>query len=180
MIETNHWRAVPGETLELAVISAPFGSVATLEGARGLVRVIVSLDDAAEALRGEAATLDARVRPVSIGRSPAAGQLREYVAGKRRVFNLRLGFGRLSPFSRRVLRELGRVPYGRTVSYAELAARAGSPRAARAVGRVMHDNCLPIVLPCHRVVASGGGLGGYGGGLEIKRWLLTREGISLP
>lgn len=180
MSDSSRWRAAAGETLDLAAISAPFGSVATLEGARGLLRVVVSQGDAAEFLRREATTLGARVRTVRIGHSPAALQLHEYLAGTRRVFRLRLVFGELSPFARRVLGELARVPYGRTVSYGELAARAGSPRAARAVGRVMHDNCLPIVLGCHRVIAADGGLGGYGGGLEIKRWLFTREGIPLP
>jgi len=178
--ENSRWCAAPGETLDLAVVRAPFGSVATLEGARGLLRVVVSRGDAAEVLRREASALVARIRTVTIRQSPAALQLREYLAGTRRVFRLRLDFGKLSPFSRRVLRELARVPYGRTVSYGELAARAESPRAARAVGRVMHDNCLPIVLGCHRVIAADGGLGGYGGGLEIKRWLFTREGIPLP
>jgi methylated-DNA-[protein]-cysteine S-methyltransferase len=179
VIETIRWRAAPGETFELAAISAPFGSIATLEGALGLLRVVVSRGDAAEVLRREAAALGARVRAVSKAHSPAALELGEYLAGKRRVFELRLHFGELTPFSRRVLGELAKVPYGRTVSYGELAARAGSPRAARAVGRVMHDNGLPIVLPCHRVIASDGSLGGYSGGLEIKRWLFTREGISL-
>jgi methylated-DNA-[protein]-cysteine S-methyltransferase len=177
---SEHLRTAIGETLQLASIRAPFGSVATLEGTQGLLRVIVSQGDAAGALRREAATLGARVASVSIAHSPAAVQLREYLAGKRRVFKLRLDLGRLSPFSRRVLGELAKVSYGRTISYAELAARAGSPGAARAIGRVMHGNRLPIVLACHRVIASDGGLGGYGGGLEIKRWLFTREGILLP
>jgi methylated-DNA-[protein]-cysteine S-methyltransferase len=181
VIERMSRHAAPGETFELASLSAPFGSVATLEGRHGLVSVVVSRKGgAAEALRREAASLDIPIRTVSAVRSPAALELGEHLAGKRRVFELELDFGELSRFSVRVLKELVKVPYGQTVSYGELAARAGSPRAARAVGRVMHDNCLAIVVPCHRVIASDGGLGGYSGGLEIKRWLFRREGIRLP
>jgi methylated-DNA-[protein]-cysteine S-methyltransferase len=75
-----------------------------------------------------------------------------------------------------VLRALARVSYGRTVTYGELAARVGQPRGARAVGQAMARNPVPLVIPCHRVVASGGGLGGYGGGLALKRRLLDLEG----
>lgn len=169
-----------GETLELAVVNAPFGSVAALQSARGLVSVIVNRDDAAAAAQREIDWMGARIRTVTAARVPAAVQLREYLAGRRRRFTLRLDLGELAPFSRRVLNELAKVPYGCTVSYGGLAARAGCPGAARAVGGVMHRNRLPIVLPCHRVIAANGGLGGYSLGLDIKRWLFEREGIPIP
>ena len=79
------------------------------------------------------------------------------------------------PFRREVLHELTKVPYGATTSYAELAAAAGRPRAARAAGSACANNPVPIIVPCHRVLAAGGALGGYGGGLEMKRWLLELE-----
>jgi methylated-DNA-[protein]-cysteine S-methyltransferase len=82
-------------------------------------------------------------------------------------------------FSRRVLEELVRVPYGEVTTYGELALRAEHPRAARAVGTVMNRNPIPIVLPCHRVVGSSGGLVGYGGGLDRKEALLRLEGAIL-
>jgi methylated-DNA-[protein]-cysteine S-methyltransferase len=82
-----------------------------------------------------------------------------------------------SPFTLRVLRECRKVGYGKTVSYAELAARAGSPRAARAVGNIMANNRIPLIIPCHRIVGSNGALGGYSSprGIEMKRILLANE-----
>ena len=86
-----------------------------------------------------------------------------------------------TPFQLRVWRALQDIPYGRTCSYAELAAAVGSPRACRAVGQANGRNPLMIVIPCHRVIAAGGGLGGYSGGLDIKRFLLRLEaGLPLP
>jgi methylated-DNA-[protein]-cysteine S-methyltransferase len=103
-------------------------------------------------------------------------QLDEYFEGGRRDFELDLDL-RLArkPFSRRVLEQLTRVPYGEVTTYGALANRAGAPRAARAVGTVMNRNPIPIVLPCHRVVGSTGSLVGYGGGLPRKEALLKLE-----
>jgi methylated-DNA-[protein]-cysteine S-methyltransferase len=85
-----------------------------------------------------------------------------------------------TPFQRRVWAALRTIPRGETVSYAQLARRIRAPKAVRAVGAANGANPIPMVLPCHRVVASGGGLGGYGGGLPMKRWLLAHEGVTLP
>ncbi len=108
----------------------------------------------------------------------AAGQLAEYFAGRRRDFDLPLAPAG-SPFQRRAWAELGRIPYGATVSYGTLARRLGS--AAQAVGQACGANPLPIVIPCHRVLAAGGALGGYSGdgGLETKCALLRLEGALL-
>jgi methylated-DNA-[protein]-cysteine S-methyltransferase len=84
-----------------------------------------------------------------------------------------------TPFQRRVWSGLRSIPSGETVSYAQLARRIRSPKAVRAVGSANGANPIPLVLPCHRVVASDGGLGGYGGGLPMKRWLLGHEGVAL-
>jgi len=101
-------------------------------------------------------------------------QLGEYFAGSRRHFDLELApVG--TPFQRSVWFALADIPYAGTISYAELAARVGRPSAFRAVGQANGANPLPIVLPCHRVIASGGGLGGYSGGLDVKRQLLDLE-----
>ena len=83
-------------------------------------------------------------------------------------------------FQRRVWAALRTIPTGATVSYAQLARRIRAPKAVRAVGAANGANPIPLVLPCHRVIASGGGLGGYGGGLPMKRWLLAHEGVVLP
>jgi methylated-DNA-[protein]-cysteine S-methyltransferase len=107
----------------------------------------------------------------------ALSELEEYFAGRRTSFDLPLAITARSEFGQHVLQRLFEVPYGETISYGELAAQAGSPRAARAVGRVMAANPLPIIIPCHRVVLAGGLAGGYsGGGQEhTKRWLLDFE-----
>jgi methylated-DNA-[protein]-cysteine S-methyltransferase len=101
-------------------------------------------------------------------------QLREFFAGQRRDFELPIDLPG-SGFQERVWGELRRIPYGSTISYRELAARVGAPQAPRAVGRANGSNRLAVIVPCHRVIAAGGGLGGYGGGLDAKRWLLDLE-----
>ena len=106
-------------------------------------------------------------------------QLEEYFRGERDAFALALAPAG-SDFQRRVWSELARIPFGATVSYAELAARAGRPGAARAAGRANATNPIPIVLPCHRVLGANGSLTGYAGGLETKRRLLELEGATLP
>ncbi|MFP5283295.1 MAG: methylated-DNA--[protein]-cysteine S-methyltransferase [Actinomycetes bacterium] len=114
----------------------------------------------------------------------ALGQLREYFAGQRREFDLPLDLPSMPPVKLAVLRALQTVAYGETVTYAELARRSGTGLPARAIGQAMAGNPVPIVIPCHRVVASDG-LGGYSGGepgheLETKRWLLENEGALPP
>ncbi len=107
----------------------------------------------------------------------AVRQLEEYFAGCRRTFTLRLDFHGMSSFAIEVLKHLERVPFGRTVTYGHLALLAGRPRAARAVGRIMAANPFPLVIPCHRVIGTNGGLTGYSGGkgIETKEWLLQFE-----
>ena len=108
----------------------------------------------------------------------AAQQILEYFAGQRRAFTLPLNPGG-TPFQKRVWQALQEIPYGHVISYKQLAQRIGQPTALRAVGGANHRNPLPIVIPCHRVIASDGSLGGFGGGLEIKRALLELESGSL-
>ena len=111
--------------------------------------------------------------------APVIAELKEYFAGKRRRFSMPLDL-RGTDFQLRCWRALLEIPYGETITYAELARRVGSPRGFRAVGMANHDNPVAIVVPCHRVLASDGSLGGYGGGLEIKRALLELEGALPP
>src|SRR4029079_13461685 len=124
-----------------------------------------------------------RVGAALAGRDRAVvRQLDEWFAGSRRRFSLAVAWPPdLSPFARTVLETLvDRVPWGETVSYGELAELAGRARAARAVGSIMAGNAVPFVIPCHRVIAAGHRIGGYGGGrdaVELKRWLLAREGV---
>lgn len=111
-------------------------------------------------------------------RHAAARELREYVAGDRREFTVPVDLGLATPFARKVLTKLRDVPYGGLTTYGALAARIGRPGGARAVGGAVGSNPAPVVVPCHRVVASGGKIGGFGGGLAMKRWLLKIEGVD--
>lgn len=107
-----------------------------------------------------------------------AAQLAEYFAGRRRTFDLELAADG-TDFQRAVWRELRRIPYGTTISYAELARRVGKPKAVRAVGAANGHNPIPIVVPCHRVIGADGSLTGFGGGLASKRALLRLEGLRI-
>lgn len=104
-------------------------------------------------------------------------ELLEYLAGERRDFDLPL-HPRGTPFQRRVWQALGDIPYGQTRTYAQIARAVDSPRGFRAVGMANHRNPIPILIPCHRVVGSGGTLTGYAGGLEMKKALLALEGAD--
>lgn len=110
----------------------------------------------------------------------AVNQVRAYLAGERRQFEIPIHWDILTPFRRRVLQSTFAIPYGETRTYGDLAAQIGNPRAARAVGGAQAANPMPLVIPCHRVVAAGHRLGGYGGGngLAVKRWLLKMEGVD--
>jgi methylated-DNA-[protein]-cysteine S-methyltransferase len=104
----------------------------------------------------------------------ATRQFREYFAGERTRFDLPLALEG-TPFQKRAWSVLRRIPYGRTLTYGEQAVRMGSPRAARAAGSANGKNPVAVVVPCHRVVAAGGSLGGFGAGLPVKAWLLRHE-----
>jgi len=109
----------------------------------------------------------------------AARQICEFLEGKRQVFELPLDL-RGTPFQLAVYREVARIQYGESRSYADIAVAIGRPRAVRAVGAANGANPLPLVIPCHRVIGSGGQLQGYGGGLELKARLLAMESASCP
>ena len=106
-------------------------------------------------------------------------ELDEYFAGKRQHFDVATDTRFLPEYNRVVLEKLARVEYGTTTTYGTLAAQTGNPRAARAVGTVMHRNPIPIILPCHRVIGASGSLTGYAGGLDLKERLLRLEGAIL-
>jgi methylated-DNA-[protein]-cysteine S-methyltransferase len=152
----------------------PIGEIIVVSGAEGVHRVAFE----SRALERAMFVGDARER-----RDRAvARQFDEWFAGARHEFSLTVAWpDDLSPFARTTLETLvERVPWGETVSYGELAELAGRPRAARAVGSIMAGNPVPFVVPCHRVIAAGHRIGGYGGGRDavpLKRWLLEREGV---
>jgi len=108
----------------------------------------------------------------------AATQLTDYFAGVRRTFEVELAPVPATEFQRDVWRALRAIPYGEVLTYGEVAAAVRRPNASRAVGNANHANPWPVIIPCHRVVASTG-LGGYGGGVDVKRYLLGLEGVSV-
>ncbi|RJX29014.1 MAG: methylated-DNA--[protein]-cysteine S-methyltransferase [Desulfarculus sp.] len=122
----------------------------------------------------------AAAQEVSPGSQPAGRQLAAYFAGRAPALDAAVDLSGLSDFSRRVLLACRGIPYGQTASYGQLARRAGSPRAARAVGQVMHNNPVPIFIPCHRVLGADGSLTGFGGGLPMKEYLLALEAKDGP
>jgi methylated-DNA-[protein]-cysteine S-methyltransferase len=110
----------------------------------------------------------------------AIEQIGEYFSGERQTFELPIAWNLLQGFSVAVWKAMAAIPYGETASYGEVAARAGSPSASRAVGNICGSNPLLLLVPCHRVVTSHGGLGGFRGGVDTKAELLAREGVLLP
>ncbi|MEU2925225.1 methylated-DNA--[protein]-cysteine S-methyltransferase [Streptomyces sp. NPDC048304] len=165
-----------------AVVRSEIGPLMLAATPDGLVNVVFHATEAVRdrALERLAARLGAA--PVEDPDAPvlaeAIGQLRAYFAGERHDFDLPLDWSLISGFNRQVLRELAAgVPYGTVVGYGDLAGRVGQPGGAQAVGAAMGANPLPVVVPCHRVVESDGGIGGFGGGLETKRKLLALEGV---
>lgn len=141
---------------------------------------IVEKDGAIAALifPNQTAPLEAEYRETDLTRE-AAGQLSEYFAGTRRVFDLPLLFEG-TPFQKAVWAELLRIPYGETRSYLDVAKAIGNPKAVRAVGAANGRNPIPVIGPCHRVIGASGGLTGFGGGLELKRQLLALERGERP
>ncbi len=151
------------------------GDLEMLTTTRGLLAVLFCGDRRSRASAAWVArSVVIRAPAVSGLADPAARQLADFLSGRRTDFDLplhRTG----TPFQRAVLDAVSRIPYGATASYGEIAAAVGRPRASRAVGATNGANPLPFVIPCHRVVGSAGRLTGYGGGLDLKRWLLTLE-----
>ena len=158
----------PADPTHQVVIGTPIGNLLLRANERALTHVLLPNAHTAR---------PKRPTPDPSGWPPldrAVTQLLEYFAKERTTFSLDLE-PTGTPFQCEVWWSLAEIPYGETISYAELAGWVGRPRAFRAVGQANGANPLPIVLPCHRVIASGGGLGGYGGGLAVKSQLLALE-----
>ncbi|HLF25502.1 MAG TPA: methylated-DNA--[protein]-cysteine S-methyltransferase [Anaerolineae bacterium] len=157
-------------------LRTPVGRLLIAATEAGLVRISFRQDEAAfvAELRRQ---LKADVVKSAEKLASIIAQLENYFAGKQRAFDLPIDWSRIAPFQRSVLTAALNIPAGQVVSYGEIARRIGRPAASRAVGQALGHNPMPIVIPCHRVVASGGGLGGYTGGLRVKQKLLQLEGV---
>lgn len=169
-----------GSAYATAELATPLGVLRMAATEKGLVRVGLPRTTGAGFEGGLEAAIHGsiRVRRLDI-LDEARRELEEYFAGRRRGFSVELDL-RGTPFQCAVWRALVEIPFGRTCSYAEIARVVGNPRALRAVGAANAANPLPIVVPCHRVIAADGGLGGYSGGLDVKRWLLAHEKAIAP
>lgn len=159
------------EQVQRASLDTPVGRIVVTAGADAVVGVAWRPGAADDASPGGVL-------------ADAVDQLSAYFAGTREAFDVPVDLDHLEPATRRVLLTLQQVPYGRAVTYGELAERSGTGLPARAIGSVMGSNPVPILIGCHRVLA-GDGLGGFSGGppgqeLETKRWLLEHEGILSP
>ncbi|MFB7111753.1 methylated-DNA--[protein]-cysteine S-methyltransferase [Streptomyces sp. NPDC056190] len=181
--EQDEQRVVPDEQQVVwAVVGTGIGPLLLAATPKGLVNVVFHATDAIRERALDRLASRLGTEPVEVPGSSllaeAIRQVRAYFAGERQDFELPLDWSLISGFNRQVLRELASgVPYGTVVGYGDLADRVGQPGAAQAVGAAMGANPLPVVVPCHRVVESDGGIGGFGGGLEAKRRLLALEGV---
>jgi methylated-DNA-[protein]-cysteine S-methyltransferase len=160
-----------------ATVDSPFGPLLVAATPRGVVRVSLPSYDPGETLEELAARLSPRVLEAPQRLDEARRQLDLYFEGKLTEFDLPLDWQLTRGFQGKVQRAIARIPYGQTRSYTEVAASAGNERAVRAAGSACGSNPIPIVVPCHRVLRSGGALGGYGGGLPMKEALLQLEGV---
>jgi methylated-DNA-[protein]-cysteine S-methyltransferase len=162
-----------------ATTDSPLGTLLLATTPRGLVRLAyVESEDEAEVLEQLAAKLSPRVLAAPRRLDEPRRELDQYFAGRRRQFELPLDWQLTRGFGRRVLEATARIPFGATATYKQMATEAGNARAYRAAGNALGSNPIPIVVPCHRILHSDGGLGGYTGGLDRKRLLLGVEGYS--
>lgn len=156
-------------------IDTPVGTLLLAATPKGLVRVAYEREGFDAVLETLAARISPRVLRAPARLDAVAGELDEYFAGGRRAFDVPMDHALSSGFRALVQRRLPDIAYGRTLSYGEVAELVGNPKAVRAVGTACATNPLPVVVPCHRVLRADGSLGGYVGGAEAKRTLLSLE-----
>jgi O-6-methylguanine DNA methyltransferase len=156
-------------------IDSPLGPLFAVFGEAGLCRLVFGRGSSLETFRSSLAGPTAEIASGDGTADRLQDELDAYFAGAGRRFATRLDLGAGTPFQQRVWRELQRIPYGQTASYGEVARRIGKPGASRAVGQANGANPVPILVPCHRVIRASGELGGFGSGLDRKRWLLEHE-----
>ena len=168
------------ESVGYRVVDSPLGPLWIAIGPRGLVNIHYGTEPSPREQRRIVRAYGPGVLPDARRVDPVARELDQYWSGKRREFDVTVDLSPLTPFQRKVLGVTARVPYGELITYAEVARKTGNDNAYRAAAGAIGDNPVPIVVPCHRVVASDGTLGGYAGGLDAKRRLLKLERGSVP
>jgi methylated-DNA-[protein]-cysteine S-methyltransferase len=166
--------------LAYTTVSSPLGELLLVASARGLAQMHYLDDPLGEALETLARTRSPRIVESAGALDPWRRELDEYFSGARHRFEAQLDWEALTSFQRAVLRATVDIPYGSTSTYTGVATAAGNPRAQRAAGNALGANPLAIVIPCHRVLRSGGAFGGYTGGLHRKHYLLELESLNRP
>ncbi len=160
------------------IVDSPVGPLLLAATELGLVRVAYASEGHDQVLQALSDRISPRILHAPARLDGPARELAEYFTGRRRSFEVPLDWRLSAGFRSTVLRQLPEIGYGHTASYAAVAQLVGNPRAVRAVGTACATNPLPVVVPCHRVVRSDGGLGGYLGGVDAKRVLLTLEAAA--
>jgi methylated-DNA-[protein]-cysteine S-methyltransferase len=165
-----------------ANVDSPFGELLVARTDRGVVRLALPVDRGRERPRDEvleelAANVSPRILESPKRLDEERRELEDYFEGRRQEFDVPVDWSLTSPgFRNRALHAVARIPYGKTKTYAQIAKSAGNARAFRAAGTACGHNPVPLIVPCHRVVPSGGGVGNYGGGPDMKQALLDFEG----
>ncbi len=160
-------------------VDSPIGRLLVVATRRGLIRLAFPEEPVEHVLEDVASTISPRVLEDPSGTERVRRELDAYFQGRLSRFRTPIDWSLAHPgFSLRVLEVTARIPFGSVSTYGDVALRAGSPRAARAAGNALHDNPVPIVVPCHRVVPAAGGIGQYGGNEWRKAYLLRHEGAE--
>ncbi|MEO6059231.1 MAG: methylated-DNA--[protein]-cysteine S-methyltransferase [Candidatus Limnocylindria bacterium] len=162
-----------------AAMDSPVGELTVFVTPRGLVRLAYENEPLEQAMAELVERVSPRILRAPARTDAARREIEAYFRGSLRAFGLAIDWSLVRGFAGNVLRAAAEVPFGKVTTYGRLAAKAGSPRAARAAGNALGSNPIPVVVPCHRVLHADGSLGGYSGGIQRKRFLLELEG-TLP
>jgi methylated-DNA-[protein]-cysteine S-methyltransferase len=162
-----------------ALVDSPLGTLLAVRTKRGLVELAYGGEEPDSMLEELSAKLSPRVLEAPAKLDDVRRQLNEYFEGKRTQFDVPLDWSLSKGFTQRILQATAKVPFGELATYRDVATKAGNERAVRAAGNALGSNHMPIVVPCHRIIRTGGALGGYTGGIERKEFLLRLEGVLL-
>jgi methylated-DNA-[protein]-cysteine S-methyltransferase len=160
-----------------ALVDSPLGKLLAAQTKRGLVELLYDGENPEPLLVELSERLSPRVLEAPAKLDTVRRQLDEYFEGRRTDFELPIDWSLSRGFTQRVLQATAQVPFGQLATYRDVATKAGNERAVRAAGNALGSNHIPIVVPCHRIIRTGGALGGYTGGLERKEYLLQLEGV---